>query len=1193
MRFLKGFLTNLLLFSVLNYYAQEITHEHSIYHSFLENKGQWPEQVLFKSQFNGGNMWVEQNKFMFHVQDFSNLHEAHTDPRKELPNDMYSQSLIHLTFEGSNKVSSIEKTGKSKQYYNYFIGNDESKWAADVHGYEEAVLKEFYDGIDLKLIEQKDQLKYEFHVMQGSDPSDIVLRYDGHEELLVDENGNLVVRTSLGNILEKKPYSYQIVNGRIKEVYCKYKVVDNKVQFELGEYDPYAVLVIDPVLVFATYAGSLSDNFGMTATYGYDGTAYSGGIVFGNSYPTPSPSWNTTTTITNVMSVANDPTGTFGVTDVFISKYSENGTDMLWTCFIGGGNDTQGTETVHSLICDTLNNIYLYGATSSGDFPFQNGYSNSHSGGTIPLDFTSNGVHHYTNGTDIYVSKLSDDGMLLLGSTYIGGSANDGVSYNNIQISLDSLTTNYGDQFRGEIMLDANNNVIVASCTKSTDFPVLNAFQSTNAGKQDGIIFKLSNDLSTLIWSSYFGGSENDACYSVKVDRSDNVLFAGGTSSNDLPGVSSGWMNAYNGGETDGFVMKIDPNASGLIGGTYLGTPNYDQAFFVEVDRENRVYVVGQSENGSFPVVNSGFENPGSSQFVTRLDSTLSFVLNSTVFGSGSNDLDISPSAFLVDICGNIYVSGWGKNLVPAVAATGMPITSNAYQSTTVNPDFYLIVLKSDFAGPEPLYATYIGGNLSGEHVDGGTSRFDKNGVVYQSVCGGCTDNSDFPTTPGAWSDQNLSDNCNNLVFKFDFELIPDAEFTTQNTLGCASFEVTFDNFSTDSDAYLWDFGNGDTSSVIFEPTIIYDTAGIYEVYLYVTDSICLLTDTAMLTITVTDSLEITTTVDQQLCVPTPLDLIVYTNGTATNFVWSSNAQFTDTLNTNLSDSIFNVTPTSSATYYVSASNPGCTIIDSVQIDFIGSSLTLSANDSICAGDLVTVNAQSTNPLIVFDTYDWGEDSIIVSPSTTNTVVVQPYTTQYVTVTASSITGCVVEDSIQIFVGNTSGWQPIASATETIIPEGGTTTLLAEPSGLPFYSWSPDELIDSPENQNTTVEVPQTTIYTLTVSDGICSQTDTVLVTTYEFICEDPYLFVPNAFSPNGDNENDILYVRGALISEMVFRIYDRWGELVFESFDRSTGWDGTFRGKPMDPDVYDYYLKVICINDDESIIKGNITLLK
>ncbi|MGY8926466.1 MAG: hypothetical protein ACKVJC_04140, partial [Flavobacteriales bacterium] len=198
-----------------------------------------------------------------------------------------------------------------------------------------------------------------------------------------------------------------------------------------------------------------------------DGTAYSGGIVFGNSYPTPAPSWNTTTTITNVMPSANDPAGTYGVTDVFISKYSPDGVNMLWTCFLGGGDDFQGTETVHSLICDTLNNVYLYGATSSSDFPFQNGYSGTHAGGVLPLNFTSNGVHHLTNGTDIFVSKLSSDGLNLLGSTLIGGSNNDGVNYNTNTALIDSLTTNYGDQFRGEIMLDADNNVIVASCTRS------------------------------------------------------------------------------------------------------------------------------------------------------------------------------------------------------------------------------------------------------------------------------------------------------------------------------------------------------------------------------------------------------------------------------------------------------------------------------------------------------------------------------------------------------------------------------------------------------------------------------------------------------------------------------------------------------------------------------------------------------
>ena len=106
-------------------------------------------------------------------------------------------------------------------------------------------------------------------------------------------------------------------------------------------------------------------------------------------------------------------------------------------------------------------------------------------------------------------------------------------------------------------------------------------------------------------------------------------------------------------------------------------------------------------------------------------------------------------------------------------------------------------------------------------------------------------------------------------------------------------------------------------------------------------------------------------------------------------------------------------------------------------------------------------------------------------------------------------------------------------------------------------------------------------------------KSELIKILTYPYVCDEPYLFVPNAFSPNDDGENDVLFVRGPLIKEMVFRIYDRWGELIFESFDRATGWDGLFRGKPMDPDVYDYYLKVTCIDEVETIIKGNITLLK
>jgi gliding motility-associated-like protein len=1169
-------------------WSQHIEHDHSIHHAFIENKGQWGDNVLFKSKFEGGNLWVEQGRFLFQLQDHSDVSTNHGKVDSKKTSALAKERYIELLFWGANDVTEIDASLASKEYYNYFKGNDHSKWATNVHGYGEAILHDLYDGIDMKLIENELELKYEFHVQPGIDPNLIQMEYNGHQEIKLNKKGDLIVKSDLGEILEQKPYVYQIVNGNIRDIECKFVLDGNKLSFELGDYNPNAILIIDPVLVFATYSGSPSDNFGMTATYGYDGTAYSGGIVFGNSYPTPAPAWNTSTTITNIMPSANDPAGTYGVTDVFISKYSSDGVQMLWTCFLGGGDDTQGTETVHSLICDSMNNVYLYGATSSSDFPFQNGYSGIHSGGVLPLNFTSNGVHHLTNGTDIFVSKLSSNGLNLLGSTYVGGSNNDGISYNANTAMIDSLTTNYGDQFRGEIMLDANNNVIVASCTRSTDFPVVNAFQPVSGGLQDGVIFKLSTDLSTLIWSSYYGGSNNDACYSVKVDLSDNVIFGGGTASNDLIGMA-GWQNTYGGGKTDGFIVKLPSNGSSIIGGTYVGTANYDQGFFVEVDRMNQIYMVGQSQNGTFPVINSTFVNPGSSQFVIRFDSTLVTAINSTVFGSGNNAMDISPSAFLVDICGNIYISGWGKSLASNAPAINMPITTDAFQSTSTNPDFYLLVIERNFM--DTLYGTYIGGGQSGEHVDGGTSRFDEKGVVYQSVCGGCGGNSDFGTSPGAWSSTNDAGNCNNLIFKFDFELIPVADFTIDDNFGCLPLAVEFENNSTDSDSYLWDFGNGDTTSVIFEPVITFDTAGVYQVYLYVTDSICLLTDTAEITITVTDSLSLSAIPDQELCITTSIDFIAYASGAATSYIWSSNINFTDTLNTDITDSVWTHTPSGPMTYYINASNSGCSGIDSVVVDFIGSALILTANDSICAGEQTTVTATNTNPTISFN-YVWTPDSVIVAPSITNSVMVNPTNSQYIYVTATSNTGCVVNDSIQIYVGNIPTPSVIATASETLVAEGSTVQLIGEPSGL-IYTWSPGQGVVNVNGQITDAVVDQTTIYTLTVTDGICAKMDTVLITTFEFICGDPYLYIPNAFSPNGDGENEILYVRGALVEEMVFRIYDRWGEMVFESFDRTDGWDGTFRGKALDPDVYDYYLDVTCVGGDEAIVKGNITLLR
>ena len=134
--------------------------------------------------------------------------------------------------------------------------------------------------------------------------------------------------------------------------------------------------------------------------------------------------------------------------------------------------------------------------------------------------------------------------------------------------------------------------------------------------------------------------------------------------------------------------------------------------------------------------------------------------------------------------------------------------------------------------------------------------------------------------------------------------------------------------------------------------------------------------------------------------------------------------------------------------------------------------------------------------------------------------------------------------------------------------------------------------LEQPTQQQTTATVPQTTCYTVEITDNGCKKKDTVWVKTYGFVCGDPYIFIPNAFSPNGDHENDQLLVRGDVLEKMIFRVYSRWGELLFETQDRGVGWDGTFKGKPMDPDVYDYYLQGTCYGGYEFILKGNVTLI-
>lgn len=1174
-------------------FEQEIAHSHSAYHGFFENKGQWNSEVLFKSQFNGGNLWVEQHQLLFHLMDYSELRKIHGRPDIASAGTDFRQHLVHINFINSNKIDSLEKNTPSASYYNYFIGNDKTKWASGVHSYLEATLKNLYNGIDLKLIEQLTHLKYEFHLQPKANPSDIVLNIEGADKLTINKKGELIIKTPLGEIVEKKPYSYQIINGKIKEISNQYHIQEKQITFEIGEYDDNYPLVIDPILVFATYSGSVTDNFGMTGTYCHDGSGISGGTIYGNQYPTPDPNAYQTTSNITVTNLTNSVT-----TDVFISKYAADGSQMLWTTFFGGGNNQIGTETVHSLICDKDDNVYFFGATSSSDIPIVNGYQTTHAGGNA-MSILYNGVNFDAQGVDMYIGKLSANGHNLLGSTYMGGSGNDGLNYTltgaaqnyGSYAAYDSVTINYGDQFRGEIMLDKDNNVFITSSTRSTDFPMVNAIQPTLGGGQDGVLFKLNNQLSNLLFSTYFGGDKNDACYSVKLNNDNKVIVGGATSSSNLPTTSGVWQATYNGGKSDGYVMVIAPDLSNIEALSYIGTTNLDHVFFVEVDRNDQIFLLGSSLGGTFPVINSSYSNPNSGQFIVQLNPNLTAVQHATVFGNGSGQINISPSAFLVDYCGNIYVSGWGANLLQSTPLSGMPTTSDAFQPNPQDGfDFYLTVFNRDFS--QQIYGTYMGSMSSREHVDGGTSRFDKNGIVYQSVCGGCGGYSDFPTTQGAWSNTNLSYNCNNIIFKFDFQITPHAQFTTDLVHGCAPLTVNFINSSTTNESYQWDFGNNELDSTTFNPTKTFNTPGDYDVYLYVSDSVCMLVDTAHTVIHVDNPLTLEVQDIVTLCQSIPLTITPNSNGTATTWQWSSNNQFTDLLNTNPSDSVLHITPVEDGYYYLKIKNGDCEKIDSVKVEFQGTGVYLSGPEHLCNGENVTYTVTNDNLNFIMS-YQWLPASEIIS-STSTTVTVSPDTSMYIHVIATSTDGCVVQDSIWVEIQHYPSETVTASASPTQLFSGQTTILTAQPAGL-NYQWLPSENLTSPQSQITDAKVSQTTTFTVQANlpGNQCYKTDTVIIFVNNYVCDHPFIYLPNAFTPNGDGDNDILYVRSAVTTDMLLRVFDRWGEMVFETQNQHEGWNGIFKGKPCDPDVYDYYLKVTCLNNETKIIKGNVTLIR
>ncbi|MBS1664292.1 MAG: PKD domain-containing protein [Bacteroidetes bacterium] len=1256
-----------LLFAWLTFSALQLSAQSGGYSylEFVENKGQWDSSVLFRAQMAGGVFLLRRDGFTVVQHDTGDLRRisqllhggknrmAATAPgggTKTVASAGFGQApigdgggsgsggdpfLLHshsyrVSFENGSTPSAIVPEKPQPTYNNYIYGDRKS---TRCRIFQSVTFKDIYPGIDIRYYANEGVLKYDLVVHPGADPSKIVLNYQGQTGLSIKKN-QLLVKTTVGTIRELEPLSYQTTGKGRSDVQCRYVVKNgNKVSFDLGEYSSTDNLIIDPVERFCSFTGSRSDNWGYTATYDNAGDFYAGGITLeypgesGNLFGVTAGAYQSTFKggdgSEGYAGVDRSGNAVYYNYDIAIMKFNPGGTVKMYATYLGGTGD----EQPHSMVCDPQGNLILTGRTSSGDFP---------PGATAKI---GNG-----GGFDLFVSKLSADGSTLLGGKRIGGASDEGVNnspkyVNAFGEGAIALRLNYGDDGRSEVILDNAGNIYVAACvrparqTGTIDFPVTGgAFQTSfGGGDQDGVLLKMTPDANNLLFASYLGGNSTDAAFVLALDpATNNIYVAGGTKSNNFPGTGNGGvLQPSQPGGIDGFVSVVSNDGSTLVKSTYFGTSKgTDMLYGISFDRKGQLYITGTTTD-VIPVVNSPFNQGGNQasgkQFITKLQPNLTSIVYSANFGPGNEPYPcISPTAFLVDRCENVYVSGWGGGIdvhdhYANSGVTGLTTTNDAMKKVTDrdSADFYFFVLQKNASAQ--LYGSFFGqsnGRL-GDHVDGGTSRFDDQGVIYQAICANC-DGPDniFPTTSAAIYQHNgaLSiGGCNEAAVKIAFQFAGVAaglKTTTHgrgDSVGCIPLTVTLQDTISNAKSYIWNFGDGSAEVKTTSNTIdhTYTAVGDYTVMLVAIDSnSCNVADTSYRVIEARNNPAF---LDFRYDKIGPCDQYNYiftnlsTHGPGapnfvdTSFTWNFGdgspvirSGVTDQPTHTFSPGTYNVVLSLVDTNYCNYPT------DTIKMMYVTQNV--KAQFETPPVGCAPYTAVFKNTSVAGQKFYWnfGDGSPIdssLSPSHLYTGV----GIYNVTLTAIDSATCNIVDVYSFTITVRS--KPVAEFTYTPLPPQppNTPTIFTDAStpGVK-YEWT---FGDGASAVKTT---PDTVIHQYNKTDTFRA----CLVVTNDAGCTDtvchlvpavvnPLLDVPNAFTPGRFGQNGIVKVVGFGIQHMVWRIYNRWGQKVFESNDPYIGWDGTYKGQLQPMDVYGYTLEVEYSDGTHTSKKGDITLIR
>ncbi len=652
---------------------------------FEANQGQFHPRVCFVSRGQGQTLLLTKNEAALVLRRTSD--EDH-------------RSVIRMRCLGGNPDPTLAGVAPHRGGTNYFVGRDRSQWRTGVPTYAKVRYECVYPGIDLVYYGNQGLLEYDFVVAPGRDPSQIRLAFQGTERIELDEDGNLILRTRGREVVQRRPVAYQELNGRRLIVPGRYVLhSDSTVTFRLAEYDRTRPLIIDPMIVYASYlGGSLGDGASGIAVDS-DGCAYVTG--FTSSYD-------------DFPAEDDELSGGPGETDIFVAKFNEHGSELLYCTIIGGSSG----EVAGGIAVDYHDCAYVAGQTRSTDFPMVRATQDTFAGGT----------------TDGYLLKLGPDGSTLCYSTYHGGGS-DGSA--GCELVLD-------------VTVDLDENAYIVGKTNSHDFPLVGAIRTEQAGcGSDGFVarFSFDGEALTVDYSTYLGGNLDDEVKAIVSDDFDAVYVTGKTLSCDFPTTPEAFEPNFCGyGNSDAFVTKLSFDGETLTLGpsTYFGHLGKDSGEGIAIGYGGTVYIVGETNSWELPLDGPLYEYGGLNDgFLVGFSPMLSYQILGTYLGGSGDDAAYDIAA---DFDDNLHIAG-------CTMSADFP-TYNAIQDTHPGVGPYdegdvtghraAFVAKFTPIGLDE-YITFLGGL---HHTNATSVAVDYWGEAYVA---GVTLSEDFPVTPFAF----------------------------------------------------------------------------------------------------------------------------------------------------------------------------------------------------------------------------------------------------------------------------------------------------------------------------------------------------------------------------------------------------------------------------------------------------------